>query len=260
MRVLIVGEGKSGTTALMRSVADCLDNPTERFEPRVLDADDLAPESLVVKKLLGSWKPLEAEFLPMFDKRLLITRDPRDRLISHLLYDAYNQAPNLSERQRERWLTALQKKADRPRSISVSALINLWWRISRVDMLSNYVRALDRGIAFQNRSADQFHAVQYEAYVAGDFDELNAYLGLDISPGVVRGSEARVSRSKASGAWRNWFTQSDVALLRPMTHRWMKATGANAKDWKISSSPTLDVATSVDYVRALFDRVPATEA
>lgn len=260
MRVLIVGEGKSGTTALMRSVADCLDDPVELFEPRLLEADNLNPESLVVKKLLLNWRRKEAEFLPLFDKRVLITRDPRDRLISHLLYDAYNQAPRLSQAQRDRWVDALQTKVDSPRSLSVGDLMNLWWRISRVDLLSNYVRALDRGITFQNRTADQFFVVKYEAYVDGDFGELNTYLRLNISPGVVRGSEARVSRSKASGAWRNWFTQNDVALFRPMTHRWLKTTGADVSDWDINRPDNLDASTSVDYVRGLFERAPAPQS
>ena len=51
MRVLIVGEGKSGTTALMRSVATEMDDPVEIFEPKTIETTDLQPESLVVKKL-----------------------------------------------------------------------------------------------------------------------------------------------------------------------------------------------------------------
>ncbi len=244
----------------MRSVSDCLDNPVELFEPRLLEADDLDPDSLVVKKLLLNWRQKEVAFLPMFDKRLLITRDPRDRLISHLLYDAYNQAPRLSVGQRDRWLEALQTKVEMPRILSVSDLMNLWWRITRVDLLSNYVRALDRGITFQNRNAEHFHVVRYEAYVDGNFDALNAYLGLDLAPGVVRGSEARVSRSKTSGAWRDWFTQSDVALFRPMTHRWLTKTGGDEKDWAINTPDALEPGTSVEYVRSLFEKFPPQES
>ena len=260
VRVLIIGEGKSGTTALMRSVSDCLNNPEELFEPRLLEAEALTAESLVVKKLLLNWRRKETKFLPLFDKRLLITRDPRDRLISHLLYDAYNQAPKLSQERRDRWLKALGTKVNAPHSLSVSDLLNLWWRISRVDLLSNYVRALDRGVAFQNRTADHFHTIRYETYVDGEFDELNAYLGLNIAAGVVRGSEARVSRSKSSGAWRDWFTQSDVSLFRPMTHRWLKVTGADTQDWAINTPDNIDAETSVDYVRGLFDRAPVPDS
>ena len=260
MRVLIVGEGKSGTTALMRSVATEMDDPVEIFEPKTIETTDLQPESLVVKKLLLNWQKSENRLLEDFDKRLLITRDPRDRIISHLLYDAYNRAPQLPAERRERWLEALQKKAENPTKHSVGWLINVWFRVSRADLLSHYVRALDRGIAFQRRNGDSFHNVSYEDYVSGSFTGLNSYLDLSIEPGVVEGAESRVSRSKASGAWRNWFTRSDVNLFRPMTHRWLEETGGNLRDWKLEPAESLDPATSVDYVRTLFERVPEPPA
>ena len=260
MRVLIVGEGKSGTTALMRSVVACLDDPVELFEPKAITAADLAPESVVVKKLLLNWTKPENKLLGDFDKRLLITRDPRDRIISHLLYDAYNRAPQLPAERRERWLAALQQKIDNPTKHSVSWLINVWFRVSRADLVSHYVRALDRGLSFQRRNGESFHTVSYEDYVSGSFAGLNSYLDLTIEAGVVQGAESRVSRSKASGAWREWFTRSDVSLFRPMTHRWLDETGGNPGDWELTPATSLDPATSVDYVRALFDRVPEPDA
>lgn len=256
MRVLILGEGKSGTTALMRSVVACLDDPTEIFEPKLIKPANLEPESLVVKKLMLNWRPEERELADRFDKRLHIVRDPRDRLISHLLYDAYNRAPRLRQDQRDRWLTALEKKAEDPSKLSMARLINIWWRVSRADLMSHYVRALDRGVAFLQRSGDDFFALPYEDYVAESFEELNDYLGLTIKPGVVTGAETRVARSKSSGAWREWFTPSDVKLFRPMTHRWLKQNGRNTKDWDLDEPEKIDPETSVEYVRGLFDRVP----
>lgn len=260
MRVLIVGEGKSGTTALMRSVSACLDEPVELFEPRLITAEDLTPETLVVKKLLLNWQRSENRLLSDFDKRVLISRDPRDRIISHMLYDAYNRAPIMSEKQRQRWIDALTRKVERPRSVSMAKLFNLWWRVSQADLMSIYVRVLDRGVSFHSRPDNAFHVIRYEAYVDGNFDALNDYLGLSIKPGVVTGSEERVSRSKSSGAWRHWFTPADVRLFRPMTHRWLKETGGRVRDWKLEAEPTIDMSTSVDYVRGLFDQVPATDS
>ncbi len=261
MRVVIVGEGKSGTTALMRSVADSLDSPVELFEPRSITPDDIAPESLVIKKLLMNWQRSETELLPNFDKRLLITRDPRDRLISHMLYDAYNRAPMMSERRRRRWLRTLKRKVEHPRKVPMAELIHVWWRVSKADLLSTHVRVLDRGVAFHNhRAITSFHVVKYEDYVVGNFDALNDYLGFTIEPGVVKDSEQRVSRTKSSGAWRHWFTPSDVKLFRPMTHRWLKETGGDSKDWKLAKNPTIDPATSIDYVSSFFDQVSAKDS
>ncbi len=256
MRVLIVGEGKSGTTALMRSVATSLGNPVELFEPRTMTEDDLEPESLVVKKLVLNWQSRENALVERFDKRLLITRDPRDRLISHLLYDAYNRAPELSLQRRERWLKALQKKVDNPTKHSLTWLMGAWFRVSGVDLLSHYVRASDRGIAFERRNGKLFHTVSYEDYVTGSFGAINDYLGFAIEQGVVEGAESRVVRSKASGAWREWFTDADVNVFRPMTHRWLTEINGDPNDWELSSSPVLDPTTTVEYVRDLFARVP----
>ena len=122
MRVLILGEGKSGTTALLRSVATAIGNPSELFELELLKPADLGPDPLVVKKLLLSWRNKEAQLAERFDKRLFISRDPRDRLISHLLYDAYNAAPSLDSSQRSQWIDALAAKSTDPDNVGLSLI------------------------------------------------------------------------------------------------------------------------------------------
>ena len=257
MRVLIVGEGKSGTTALLRSVVAALpDDPVELFEPIELTEGDLTPPSLVVKKLLLNWRASEKELLGRFDKRILIVRDPRDRLISHLLYDAYNKADVLNEEQRAKWLHLLQRKTQNPNGITLMHLINAWWRMSRSDLMSHHVRATDRSNSFRLRFGEQFHVLKYEDYVDGNFSEVSDYLGLDLSPGEVQGSEARVARSGTYGEWRDWLTPTDVEVLRPMTQKWLKKTGYDFRDWDLNEPDALDPATTVEYVRSLFERRP----
>lgn len=257
MRVLIVGEGKSGTTALLRSVADALEEPRELFEPQLMTADDLAADPLVVKKLLLNWKAAENDLLDTFDKRLYIVRDPRDRLISHLLYDAYNKADALDYKQRRKWLTLLRRKARNPQAVSVVHLINTWWRLSRSDLTSHYVRALDRATGFNRRIGDQFHTIHYEEYVDGKFEAVDAYLGLAIAPGVVKESETRVARSSTHGEWRRWFTPADVEVFRPVSHKWLRKHGYDHSDWELDpANDPLDEATTVDYVDGLFSSKP----
>ncbi len=256
MRALIVGEGKSGTTALLRSISAVLDDPVEVFEPVELRESDLDPESLVVKKLLLNWKRAERKLLDRFDKRVLIVRDPRDRLISHLLYDAYNKAEFLDAEQREKWLYLLLRKTRNPNGISLMHLMNAWWRMSRTDLVSHHVRATDRSRVFQRRFGDQFFVLKYEDYVDGSFDAINDYLGVELSPGEVKGSEARVVRSGTYGEWRDWLTPADVEVLRPMTHNWLKNAGYDFRDWDLTEPDALDPATTVEYVESLFARKP----
>lgn len=256
MRVLIVGEGKSGTTALLRSISTTLDDPVELFEPLEMTEDDLVPESLVIKKLLLSWKPSERTVLDRFDKRVLIVRDPRDRLISQLLYDAYNKADRLNADQREKWLEVLRRKTENPKGVSFIHLINAWWRFSRTDLISHHVRATDRSGSFQRRFGSQFFTLKYEDYVDGSFEAIDEYLGVTLAPGEVQGSETRVARSGTHGEWRDWLTPIDVKMLRPMTHDWLKDTGYDFRDWELNEPDGLDPATTVDYVQSLFDRRP----
>jgi len=257
MRALIVGEGKSGTTALLRSMAEAMPGPAELFEPPLMTAVDLEPDPLVVKKLLLNWKAPENDLLDHFDKRIFIVRDPRDRLVSHLLYDAYNKADALDAHQRQKWLKLLGRKTRNPHKISMVHLINAWWRLSRSDLISHYVRALDRSTGFNRRVGSEFFTLPYEDYVDGEFSAVNEYLGLTLQPGVVQSSESRVARSSTHGEWRRWFTPADVEVFRPLSHDWLNKHGYDQRDWGVSeSTESLDPATTIEYVDGLFARRP----
>jgi len=256
VRVLILGEGKSGTTALLRSVSQTLDDPTELFEPVRLRPADLKPDPLVIKKLLLNWRRAEARLTEDFDKLIFIQRDPRDRLISHLLYAAYNQGPSLDAEDRKRWVSVLEKKAANPKEIPLLDVLHDWWELTGHDMLSQYVRALDRTRRFLNHEGTGFFVIRYEQYVEGDLEELSTYLGLPLAAGVVKGAEERVVRSGSHGDWRLWFTPDDVKIFRPMTEAALAQQQYDAHDWELAPADSLDRATTVDYVQRLFDRQP----
>lgn len=256
VRVLILGEGKSGTTALLASVSAQLPRATEVFEPRNLHDVDLSPDPLVIKKLFQTWDPKEEPLLESFDKCVYIIRDPRDRLISHLLYDAYNKAARLDESKRQKWLSLLESKVHRPSEIPLIHLLNSWWRLSRTDLLSYYVRTSDRAIGFAGETQKRFHTVTYEQYVDTDLEGLSTYLDLELRPAVLRGSAKRVERRGTHGDWRSWFTPTDVKVFRPLTHQWLKVHGYDQRDWELTDREQLDHKTTVDYVSSLFDRKP----
>lgn len=251
MRALIVGEGKSGTTALFRSVAAALGDPAEVFEPDDLTTVDVRPDPLVAKKLLASWTPDEEPAVDAFDRRVLILRDPRDRLISHLLYDAFNQATNLNEAQRDRWLRVLERKVTYPEHVSLVWVMDAWWKLAKVDLLGGYFRALQRSNAFTATVGERFHTIRYEDYVDGEFDSLTQYLGVELEPGQVASRERRVKRSGGHGDWRTWFTDIDVHVFRPITERWLNRNGYERHDWELEPDPEIDTVTSLDYVRGL---------
>ncbi|MGI9607528.1 MAG: hypothetical protein ACR2P0_15475 [Acidimicrobiales bacterium] len=253
MRILIVGEGKSGTTALLRSVVAGLGEPPEVFEPADLTDVDLRPKSLVVKKLLASWREPESSVLDAFDKRILLVRDPRDRLVSHLLYDAYNQRETLSTEQRDRWLRILGLKQENPAGIPFVKLIDVWWQITGVDLLSGLVRSNQRINTFFNQNREGTLVFKYEDYVDGNFGSLDEHLGVSIEAGKVRTNEARVARRGHYGDWRDWFNGTDVTVFRAMTSAFLKRYGYDARDWDISESPHIEPETGREYVSRLLE-------
>jgi len=256
MRVLIVGEGKSGTTALLRSISAAIGEPTELFEPELMTHENLGAGALVVKKLLLNWRHSEVALLDDFDKLVFIHRDPRDRLISHLLYAAYNQGPSLNTQQRQRWLEIIEQKSLDPQGIALVDVLHHWWDLSQVDLLSQYVRASDRTRRFMRRNISGFFRLKYEDYVEQKFAPLNDYLGLDVATGVVDASEQRVVRRGAHGDWRLWLTPADVSVLRPITHFALESQGYDPDDWELTTVDSLDRSTTTDYVKGLFDRQP----
>ena len=256
MRTLIIGEGKSGTTALLRSVSAAMGTPVEVFEPADLGEIDLGPEDLVVKKLLGSWSATEVDLLDRFDRVVLIVRDPRDRLISHMLYDAYNRATHLDEHQRERWLGALERKSKAPLKLPLVRMMDIWWQMTRANLLHVYMRSLQRTAEFGRLHAERVHIIKYEDLVDGRFGALSEHLGLAVGAAEVRTSEQRVKRSGGYGDWRHWFTPVDVNVFRPISYKWLRRYEYPHRDWALAETATIEPGPTVDYVRRLLDSRP----
>jgi len=88
-RILILGYAKSGTTNLYFKIKNALTESIGLFEPA--DFDQIAGQlqsnvPLVAKVLIPNGMPFFEQLLQHFPKIVLIVRDPRDVIISALLY------------------------------------------------------------------------------------------------------------------------------------------------------------------------------
>ncbi|MCH7789193.1 MAG: hypothetical protein IH940_07085 [Acidobacteria bacterium] len=258
MRVLIVGQPKSGTTALMTAVVKGLESTgvevATLFEPGNLLVQDLDVAPLVAKKLLVGLGPNEHAAFYAFDKRVLLMRDPRDRLISVMLYDIYGRPEALSDGV-QRWLDALRRKEADPGSVGVLDLLYTYWELTDVNLLQWFANTLVSEQRFFNTRADRFHVVRYEDLVTGNIAALCEYLGfaIEASP-EISGPEARVTRSRAAGEWRQWVLPSDLLVLRPLMQQTMKRLGFTDMSWAVDSQPALDPALGSEYVAGLLQR------
>jgi len=126
MKILISGLGKSGTTALFFRIKNSMpENTKTLFEPEkyIPHAHD-QNKAVLAKILLYKPQEIDYESFSCFDKKILIIRDPRDRLISMLLYRAWNSFYG-DDHKVSKFLELLRKKELRPSSVSVLNILRM---------------------------------------------------------------------------------------------------------------------------------------
>ena len=119
--VAILGAGKSGTTGLFYAVHAGLENHLQRpvpglFEPRtVRELDEFSYATGVIKAMLPRLDLVAAH--PVFERlthRVLIYRDPRDNIVSFILWRFGTRLHNASEGARARALKMFARKQSAP--------------------------------------------------------------------------------------------------------------------------------------------------
>jgi len=262
MRVVIVGLAKSGTTAMLCKIAGSMDNPLVLMEPKRPWKERSRRESnfggVVAKLLIGQaatnsvgWSyddPKPMEIVPLdytsfdcFEKKIMIVRDPRDIIVSHMLHKAGYHAG--SEAGIRRWLDLLMEKEASPQSKSILPLL-----LPLLD--AAYLQhVFDAGVAFPSEHPDYF-VVTYEDFISGRIEPLEAYLGMRLVGVADVGSKwQRVVRTKGSGSWRKWFSLDDVEFFKPMLTPYMVAFGYDLKDWQVGDNRPVPQSEGSDYVK-----------
>jgi hypothetical protein len=93
--------------------------------------------------------------------------------------------------------------------------------------------------------------------IDGNFESLNEYLGFAVkADGEVPAStgKAKVVRKKASGDWRQWFTEQDVELFKPAYKNYMELIGYNLNDWALDENPVIEPEYSSVYMQDLLSK------
>lgn len=259
-RIIILGLPKSGTTALHYGIKHALPRPaTQLFEP--MSPEEIVAQqttrNLLVKVLPTSWpKPLPISLLDSFSHRIFLVRDPRDVLVSRMLYDIWNTAVPQEERKVQEWLEVLEHKRQQPHAISMGDLLTItaeWRGRSLEQELGKFSPATE--LLWRLQQEAPAHCVQrYETMVQGAVEPLEHYLGLKLAKPFQVGEEvSRVERTRASGSWKHWFTPKDETTLRPLLATYMQAYGYD-KDWDLAAVPEIPQAHSTDYVRRIVNQ------
>lgn len=269
MDVALYGLSKTGTSALFYKLMNslppdtiCLFEPEARgalarLRVHLKAAVTGAPERGVLAKVLPfrPGRPVRLSDFAGFERQILLVRDPRDRLVSHLLYRVYNSRVWKDEAAAAQWVEALRRKEAEP-AMPLTELIATFARLEgEPHAFALWAQAyghhsVRRPLAF-HEARPGIHPMRYEDMVDGRFDALEAYLGFPLSGSSEVGLEvSRIARTRSHGGWRDWFTPEDVRTLGPILQPYLDFYYPGA-DWHLHATPALDPGHGSRYVEML---------
>ena len=265
MKIVIAGLAKTGTTGLFYKIKNSLTSPVrELFEKTEFSAEPQDTEKTVLAKILvGDSKYADYEAFAQFDKTIHIVRDPRDRIISQLLYRIFQLPYGKDETQVAQFTDLLKMKESDPNSVSVLQLCvqhtQFFHPNAKPDQLAmaatGYsISPLAWAIEFSKRFPD-YHILHYEDFVSDRLDRLTQYLGFPLEGQADVAEHVQyVVRTKGAGDWKNWFVPDDVEFFRsnPMIRQFMNIFGY-PDDWQLPERQEILPQFSSEYIARLVE-------
>lgn len=242
--VLLLGQPKTGTTALFFALKEAMPAGVRAlFEPKQYVPQISDTDTGVLAKVL-TLPGVDYASFSLFDKKILITRDPRDQKVSDLLYLPYELYHNDPERL-GRFLSLLVQKEEAPTSVSMRELWEAHYPANRlVAILQTSLTRFFEAESF----FDPVFLLRYEDFVDGKLKPLEDFLGWSINnTPQIHPCFQRVVRTKSYGYWRHWFTKEDIDFFQPIFAKYVDRYNYNG-DWALEDDPRIDKARSSEYV------------
>jgi len=262
MKIMILGTGKSGTTALVYKVAGGLPN-CQAFSGgrpgKYIGDYENAVYKHTYQERKGKTFNLYEEHLQKenYDRMIWIARDPRDAAVSRMLY-RWHRGYSGNKNQYKAHLELVQKKEQNPRSIPFHFICRYaghnGWPITVEQVVEEEQVRYQNMVDFVKTLSEDWYLFTYENMVGKNFDGLNEYLGFEVeADGEVPKSTGKVKvvRKKAVGDWRHWFTEEDVEIYKPVYKSYMKLIGYDLEDWYLSPNPVIEPEYSSIYMKSL---------
>ncbi len=264
MKILVLGLGKSGTTALLHKISRGLPNchAFSGGKPGKYIGDY---ENAVYKHTYSDRKGKSFELYEdhlkkeHYDRKVWIARDPRDAAVSKMLF-RWHRGYYGKKKQYQTHVNLVLKKEKDPKSVSFQEICRHTdhdqWPITIERVFEKekdrYLHMRD----FIESLVDDWFLFKYEDMIANNYDDLNEYLGFETIHEIeVPKSYSKVVRKKGTGDWRQWFTDEDVELYRSAYLPYMESIGYDPGDWSLDSNPVIDPRFSSTYMQSLPDRV-----
>ncbi len=235
--VLVLGRAKTGTTFIAKSIeAACPATPT-RFimEPAMQhDINRAAKASnrstLIMKVLFDHWdKQRDAlselatgQSQPNFHARIAIVRDPRDEIISRILFRPFSFLVSGHARAEdiERWANVLEHREKNHEMTFLEVQKAFAATFSGASDPADEIRTIARlcmGYAdYLKLNQTVFTTLRYEDAVADDFSAIEPALGWQVSKTQDLGRFGYTKRSGAATNWAKWFHPSDLETIKDL--------------------------------------------
>lgn len=249
--VLIVGIAKSGTSALYSAAKRALPNALSVYEPsqayQLEYIRSSSAQNKIVKILYPALRDQQVD-LSFFDRKVLIVRDPRDSIVSLLLYKPLLSDRFLDEAFVNDFVELLRKKEANPAGTAILDFIILLERYGHgFKSDAEHRRELQGAKRLLERYPDM-HMIKYEDYIAGSLAELERYLGFSLQTQTSVSKHLSYNeRAKESGGWRHWFTASDVDYFKDKLTPYMEQFGYES-DWSLADRQSISPAHSSEYI------------
>jgi len=263
-KIVVFGQYKTGTTALFTKIRNSL--PASEFEPRTLfEPLGYQPEVLddarwvlakTILKFVGHPQSVDYESFFRFDRRIYLTRDPRDWLVSAALFICQEKRSVFDDQESTQWvLDYLDRKEAEPQRHPIKELLDYVFALPPSTPLELIAERTRDQQAFcmeiEERLQDNYLRLRYEDFVDERLEHLRNYLELDLDGDVNVGREfAHVRRTCSHSDWKNWLTQEDEQFFRPYFDAYIRRYGYE-RDWTPNERPRIDP----DHGSRFVDRV-----
>lgn len=261
-KVIVLGLAKSGTTGLWSVLVKSYPRRyLQFFEGQYLPSrynkyfgqtnSEQNPRDVVSKQIIGP--DFNFTDLASFDKIIWMVRDPRDRLISYLLYRHYDYRYDSDEFVREQ-LDLLRLKERDPDAL---AMIDLEARLllPRPTLESAFFWNDHQKSNFLSTLIEEERAFifKYEDFVNQEYSGLENFLGIKMSGNAkVPKQFQRVIRSKTHSFWNHWFTQKDVDNYMGLFQPFLEQYGYK-DEWALAEEKKIDPEHCSRYVRTIIN-------
>jgi hypothetical protein len=256
--ILIIGNAKSGTTALYSMIKAALPQALNVYEPSTKNQFDFIERHASENKLAKSLYDkicYQTTMVDFFDCKVHMVRDFRDIVVSYLLYLPLLGGVNEKSSFMQGFVGLLKEKESNPGSVSLRKISNYLEKNGiRVPTSDDYKLALKYSRHYEKNLSNSF-LIKYEQLLANDLTELESYLGFGISRKAELSPHLSYNaRQKKSGVWKDWFTDEDVEYYMPLLQPLIREYNY-IDDWTLPKIQKIESQFSSEYIERSANRL-----